>query len=157
MPTKEEIYKAIQKFKNYAINDAVQIGLLEQKDASKKNIFRCKLKPHVSNQVSNASTRKKNKFVQSHTRVSSENTKSKRPQLSNILLKNYADIFENKTISETSPYVEIFTKKTRFVVKKTSLCWFLRKDSQKISADRLQRVMARVNEKPKNSHSLTVL
>lgn len=71
-------------------------------------------------------------------------------QLRGTLLKNYSEKFEKKCIEETSPYTEIFRAKgKRLVVKKTSLCWLLRKDWQKISADRLQRVQANVNGRPK--------
>lgn len=59
--------------------------------------------------------------------------------LSSICLK----IFPEKTeIEESSPFVELLfeNQSHRVVVKKTSLCWLLRKDWQKLSNDRLKRV-----------------
>lgn len=57
--------------------------------------------------------------------------------LKNVQLKNY--IASHSNPDETSPFVQLGAKK---VVKKTSLCWYLRNDYQKISADRTKRVMA---------------
>lgn len=57
--------------------------------------------------------------------------------LKNVQLTNYIDSHPNP--AETSPFVQLNAKK---VVKKTSLCWYLRNVYQKISADRNKRVMA---------------
>lgn len=54
-------------------------------------------------------------------------------------MKNYAAQVSQNDITETSPYVEI-ENENRLVVKKTSLVWYLRKDCQKLSSDRLLRV-----------------
>lgn len=71
-------------------------------------------------------------------------------QLRGCLLKNYADNMENELIGETSSYAEIARENgKRLIVKKTSLCWLLRKDWQKLSADRLRRVQSNTNGKPK--------
>lgn len=62
-------------------------------------------------------------------------------------LKNYADKFEENSVSETSGYVEFDSENGRYVFRKISVCWFLRKDSYKCSSDRNFRV--RKSVKPK--------
>lgn len=62
--------------------------------------------------------------------------------LKNISLNNYAEKLVNKTIDAASPYVAISTAQKKIIVKKTSLRWLLRKDYNKISSDRLERVKA---------------
>lgn len=59
-------------------------------------------------------------------------------QLKIVNLKNYA---YGSTVNETSPYTEVFGFQRRIVFKKTNLIWFLRKNEEKLSSDRLQRVM----------------
>lgn len=58
--------------------------------------------------------------------------------LMNVDLKDYKD--KVKEVSETSPYVKLIKNGKLFIVKKTTLCWLLRKDYCKISSDRLKRV-----------------
>lgn len=66
-------------------------------------------------------------------------------------MKNYAKNFAEKEIEETSSYVEILSnEKVRIVVKKSSLCWLLRKDYTRISSDRLVRVQTSFSKKNKN-------
>lgn len=138
----EEIHTQIEASKTSAIKDAINIGLLGKKEASNAKIYECKINPHLPKD----SVKKQRK-----PQPNSPEEKNKiLMQLHSTLLKNYSEKFENKCIDETSPYTEIFREKgKRLVVKKTSLCWLLRKDWQKISADRLQRVQASVNGKPK--------
>lgn len=65
-----------------------------------------------------------------------------------IQLKNYSNQVNHEDITESSPYVEIDGDK-RLVVKKTFLVWYLRKDCQKLSNDRLLRVQG---SREKNVH-----
>lgn len=146
MPSQEEISSQIEKCMEDAIHDAVQIGLLEKGDATHKSTLKCKIKPYVPN----ASSRKQ--F--SNSNASCRRTEKQLPLLSNITLKNFADKFGNKNIAENSPYTEVFGSKIRrIIVKKTSLCWLLREESQKLSTDRLRRVQTSVREnRPKTLH-----
>lgn len=62
--------------------------------------------------------------------------------LGSTTLKNFAQIFGENEVDISSPYVEIQISDPyrRLIVKKTSLCWLLRKSSPKLSSDRLLRV-----------------
>lgn len=148
LPTLEEIYKQIEASKGVAIKDALNIGLLKKKQASNSKIYACKV-----NSIDSKGSIPEKKTMPQHQKPQKTSIAEKSKillQLHGTLLKNYSDKFENKFIDETSPYTEIFRAKgKRLVVKKTSLCWLLRKDWQKISADRLQRVQANVNGRPK--------
>lgn len=63
-------------------------------------------------------------------------------QYRRIEFTNFADKFHGRNITENSKYVELNNKtKKRMVFKKTSLCWLHRNDYQKLSSDRLRRVM----------------
>lgn len=69
----------------------------------------------------------------------------------NLKLKNFAHLFANGPLSETSSYIEVPGCKKRFICKKTSLCWLLTKESSKLSSDRLLRVRGtRGNKKTSN-------
>lgn len=72
--------------------------------------------------------------------------------IANLKLKNFSGNVDK--INEKSSYVEIPNSKTRFVVKKTSLVWFLRQHSTKLSNDRLLRVRGSVAQK--KSYSITM-
>lgn len=62
---------------------------------------------------------------------------------SRVLLTNYSDKFENTEVDETSPFVEVCsTPENRKIFKKTTVCWFFRPYSYKLSSDRLLRVRA---------------
>lgn len=62
---------------------------------------------------------------------------------SGVHLKNYFYTFEDTEVDETSQFVEIYRAfGNRRIVKKTSICWLLRKESKKLSSDRLLRVQA---------------
>lgn len=67
-------------------------------------------------------------------------------RLRSITLKNFADKFVGTTVEESSPYVEVYRGNAkRTIVKKTSFCWLLRRDVERLSSDRLERVRARSN------------
>lgn len=56
-------------------------------------------------------------------------------------MKNFAEKFpDDEPVSETSPYTEVFGGNRKIVLKKQSLVWLLRKNENKLSSDRLQRV-----------------
>lgn len=61
-------------------------------------------------------------------------------RLRSVSLKNFASKHENQTIDEKSPKIEVNNGQRQIIVKKTSLCWLLRKDPGKLSSDRLERV-----------------
>lgn len=121
---------------------------MRKEEASNSKVYACRINPHISK------TRSKKKKTISHLKKypSSDERNNILLQLHGTLLKNFSEKFENKVIDETSPYTEIFrVEGKRLVVKKTSICWLLRRDWQKISADRLQRVQASESGKPKKN------
>lgn len=69
-----------------------------------------------------------------------------------IKLKNFSEKCDDE-IDNDSGFVEVFRNEyNRIVVKKTSLCWFLRNDYAKLSSDRLERVKANTRNKKNNTH-----
>lgn len=70
--------------------------------------------------------------------------------LGQLCLKNYDYKFIDGKESENSSFVEVFrdnSKQKRIVVKKTSLCWLLRKEHVRLSSDRFERVKADIKIK----------
>lgn len=151
LPTKEEIIQEIEKAKMCAQLDAVKIGLVRIKDL-KTFDFSCKI----------------NIIQESEAKIRSQKEKKSAPelqqftnnlyQLKGITLQNFAGKFKNKTIDERSSFVEIFAnQRKRIVVKKSSLCWMLRKDWTKLSSDRLLRVQTNVEgQKRKKTKNIAI-
>lgn len=74
----------------------------------------------------------------------------------NIALKDYS-LKKNEPITEDSPYIEFLFDTKRVVVKKSSFCWLLRGDAQKLSNDRLLRVQANKKNKPRAAKHITTV
>lgn len=133
LPTMAEIHDEVLKCKNYAIQDALKIGLIEQRNV-KRFDFSCKVNPYT--EVSTKKNRRSNK-----PQLSVIHQPKRIIQLKNIALKNFADKFLDKNVVENCPFVEVYSNSIkRIVVKKTSFCWMLRNDYAKLSSDRLERV-----------------
>lgn len=130
LPSKDEIFQSILKCKNEAIESGIELGLITKK--SKDKSCECQIQPYTS-------FKRKTKIV--HTEI-------KFPILpplhacGALHLKNYANKFGDQPVDKTSTYVEIPDCDERFIVKKTSLCWLLRRETIKSSSDRLLRVMS---------------
>lgn len=128
LPTPDEICNEILFCKRTAIATARRLGLVTQPEL-KSECIQCKVQPLSS--TSNKRMPKKNAINTVGRSV------SKMPDLKNIQLRDYDGKLKHSVIDEKSPYAEI--KKTngkRIIVKKTSLCWLLRKESHKVSSDR---------------------
>lgn len=142
LPTIKEIYDEIQKTKKHALQDAVYFGLIT-KNTAKKFDLSCKVKPY--NQIVQIS---RNQSQTQGIYKAKSNHKSAILKLRSITLKNFAENFDSEKVPENSPYVEVYNNgKKRIIVKKTSFCWLLRKDSQRLSSDRLERVKEYPNGK----------
>lgn len=128
LPSEQEICTEIEICRNRAVNDAVKIGILNKK--MKKENWPCKVNPYVE----------KNGWKNMASVPSKNPIQPQQILAKNLSLKDYSDKFEHKAVDEASIYVEIKNEEKRIVVKKTSLCWMMRKDYQKISSDRLIRV-----------------
>lgn len=131
LPDERQIVDQIEKCKQNAIKDALRFGLIKQHQVKSLD-FSCKILPY-------AAKSKKKENVDTKTNVM--RSKSYLKLLTNTSLTNYAYKFDGKILDETSPYVELPSIGfNRFIVKKTSLCWLLRRDFARISTDRLERV-----------------
>lgn len=138
LPTKKQIYHKILECKFKAIEFAMDIGMLsdDEVDLDINLDLPCALKPTNFKQIGDTCE------LTEHTNQELMQTIARmKVDVSHMTLKNYANLFTNKEISETSSFVEICNDtKKRLVVKKTSLCWLLRGDSGKLSSDRIFRV-----------------
>lgn len=131
LPTSEEIMNEIELCKRTALNTATKFGLTKAKHVN----FMCKINPYTLNA---------NSKMRSRTKIHNIKTKSKIfnvPDLKNIKLNDYTGRLKQDVNNEKSSYAEIETSGgNSIIVKKTSLCWLLRKESRKLSSDRLLRV-----------------
>lgn len=129
LPSIEEIHEEIESCMKDAIATAKEFNLIDNRCA--KNI-ECKINPHTAT----LSKLKKSQAILTPNRVNIEQL-----DISNIKLKDYTGKLKSMDIDSTSPYVAIVQHSgLRTIIKKTSLCWLLRGDCEKVSSDRLMRV-----------------
>lgn len=152
LPTSEDIFKEIEKCKSQAFMDALKFGLVDKRDILNLNLYLCKVKPFVPKKLNKKKILKKQKPI-----TLNEESKKNLLGLSNLHLRDYSHNFKDfeavKPLSESSPYTEVICSSSKkIIVRKTSLCWFLRKDCIKISSDRLERVKAATKKKQCNHH-----
>lgn len=139
LPNELEIFQRIEKSRYNAIRDSIGIGLLD-KNACDRISFACQVSPVTIKT-------KKISSVKLEENVSISSMLLRREA---IVLKNHAEKFVGKGISDTSPYVEVYrSDEKRIIIKKTSFCWLLRKDCSKLSSDRLIRVRSDTQQRIK--------
>lgn len=131
LPSSEEIYNEIIFCKRIATATALKLGLITHSNPKKK-YFQCKIKPLPSTVKKRITKNKLHGIAGNAFNVCM-------PDLKNIQLKQYNGML-NQIDDEKSPYVVVTNTAKRVIVKKTSLCWLLRKESQKVSSDRCLRV-----------------
>lgn len=144
LPTTLEIYSQIEQCKLKAIKNAKELGLYCNNEEI--GSLSCKLptwKPKKSVVVTNQN---KTNIIKPISLMSNR-----------MYLKNFAHKFVNKTVDETSSYVEMHPKNRndRMIVKKTSLCWALSKTNVKLSSDRTIRVREYHGRKVKRKQILS--
>lgn len=144
LPTLPQIQSQIEICKKNALQDAVLLGLLTKRQTHNFDDS-CKVIslqiPHKQNHPKKADAKSPNIWDYNNLKF-----------LRTIQLKNYAKNFAGEKIEETSSYVELFSDENiRIVVKKSSLCWLLRKDYTRISSDRLVRVQMSTSKKHKKN------
>lgn len=131
LPTKFEIFNTVALCKTRAIKTAKQFGFKIPNDSS---LVSCTIGVKCLNKRPikiKTNVKRINPFNKPIRKVS---------DLNNVNLVNYIDTHPYP--DEMSPFVKINEKK---VVKKTSLCWYLRNDYQKLSSDRNKRVMTKTD------------
>lgn len=141
LPTAQEIFDEIEQCKAEAIQYAKKNGLIGIKKSKNVDIS-CKVLPYVPKKKTKS--RKQNHTLSSDEKNHLLSRLKVQLLLSSGSIKSHANIFANEPIPEKCPYVEvdknIINKKKRLVLKKTFVCWLLRKHLGKLSSDRLQRV-----------------
>lgn len=145
-PNGDEIIRTVLKCRTEAINEAINLGLIDEECKAKELACVCPVAPHVAktrkNEIdfTNAMMFEENedKYVELHTK------------LINASLKNYSTKFDGSKTTETSSYVELKGNSRRLVFKKTSVCWFLGKRGFKSSSDRKYRVRSGKKKKCNN-------
>lgn len=131
-PTFEEILKEIENCAADAIDTALEFNLITKKDIDENainDILSCRINPYSPKPA-----------AQSTPKATLNPKILKLSDFDGLTLKNFSST--KNCIDKSSPFVEFkFDNNTkRVVVKKTSLCWLLRKDWQRMSSDRLRRV-----------------
>lgn len=132
LPTKDDMINVILQCKREAIETAKKLGLISHRS---QNTYVCKVLPYTTNNHIQCSKRKfhnANGNFNNSNALDTENFGSK--------LKNFADTTDLSELDETGPYVNIPNESVLRIVKKTSVCWLLRKDCRRLSSDRLIRV-----------------
>lgn len=129
LPTESEILQEIEKCSINAMEDAVSLGLL-QKNKNQSQI-ECAVPPYKL---------PKNKQKLQHMFNDDEFIEEIMLCLRSTTLKNFANKFDENGVDISSPFVDIPNEDRRVIIKKTSLCWLLRKTTPKLSSDRLERV-----------------
>lgn len=146
LPTDAEIFEVIEKSKLQAIEDAIKFGFV----SNRRNInLNCNIPPH-------GTIFKKSKESDEEEYDSDEAIEASMlvlSQLRKVNLPNYAEKFHDIEIDESSSYPEVFGGR-RIVLKKSSLCWLLRKNETKLSSDRIQRVKNGFNIKKTRKRSI---
>lgn len=156
LPSADSIFNEIQLCQKLAIYTALKLGLIAEKK-SKEN-YVCKINPPLSKTVAQLkSTRIQSKNYNQNTNILNNPIVFMATDLKNIQLKNYARKVNPDDINETGPYVEVECYgNRRIIVKKTSLCWLLGSEHNKLSNDRLRRVMHKTHQtsQPKSGKRL---
>lgn len=141
-PTDLEILNIIHKCKMSATKVAENVGMIKKNEKLEDSVFSCQVPPYTF----------KKKRVECDDNDSTsegdfEDVFDLEMHLMSSSLKNYSGKVTEDKVTETSPYVEMYSGDRRLVYKKTSLCWLFAKESYKSSSDRIYRV--REPSKPK--------
>lgn len=153
LPSKEEIFAQVEQCKQNAIQIAKRFGLIRkiQKDFD----LSCTIVPLTFKTMALFLENSKSDVFEEF-KDAVRNTKM--IQFETLTLKNFADKFSNELVPEKSRFVEVPGIRCRKIIKKSSLVWLLRADSDKLSSDRLYRVKARFPKRflrKKNTNSKT--
>lgn len=133
-PSKNDIIETLLKSKKKAIEIALKIGLIKKNAREKESTCVCPVLPYT------IIKRKKKTFVDESYLNNSDIFHDLHIILIASKIKNYAQKFKEDSLLETSLYVEVYVNNSRYVFKKTSLCFVLSKKSYKCSSDRRYRV-----------------
>lgn len=139
LANKIEILNEIEACERDAVATARELGLIGKQ---KRTTYTCKVPLYNSHSSKKKQERKQIKSNAGRNFVM--------PNLKNIHLKNFEGELKHNDIDETGPFVDIINGDKRTIVKKTSLCWLLRTECQRLSSDRLQRVQCSTSSQAEN-------
>lgn len=127
LPSKSEIINVIEEAKINAVEIAQSLGVVNKKNT---DCLSCKISPYITKKCPKKTINQNNSIIFARQLTMG--------MLRNIRLKHYSNKLSH---NEKSIYVEMkFNDGKQIVVKKSSLCWLLRQECQKLSTDRLLRV-----------------
>lgn len=132
-PTDIEIFGIIQCCKKSAVEVAEKVGMIKKGEKLDDSFFSCQVRPYFLKN-------KKWEDIDSDSEGDIEDVYDLEMHLMSSSLKNHAQKVKEGSISDTSPYVELYNGERRLVFRKTSLCWLFGKERYKCSNDRLYRV-----------------
>lgn len=140
LPSKEEIIREIEFCQRTAIITAKKFGLISKERETQKD-YVCKIQPYSPKPQRTELTAEP---TIKHTR------QFQLKDLKNIQLKDWTGKIKQTVIDKSSLYTEVrCTNGKKILVKKSSLCWLLNPDQNKLSSDRLQRVRFSAERKQK--------
>lgn len=156
LPTEEEIIKQIEQCQHDAIQYAMKIRMIKGDKHTNKQLKAktlCGVEPLAYRELAhdlvsdNDNSDIEANIGNSRVLDSSGKFTSYVHSFKSLALPNFAELFSNKEVPKDSIYAEIFIGKARKIVKKSSLVWLLRKDTTKLSSDRLHRVKTTITRK----------
>lgn len=126
LPSKHEIFGILEECRDEAINIADSFGMYVDHDDA-YFLYECGIPP-----LKMKPPKKCKKPIRHEPLI-----------IHSLYLKSFGHKIPIENINEYSPYVVVeCSDGKQIVVKKTSLCWLLRKDHTKLSSDRIYRVRA---------------
>lgn len=141
LPSAEQLIQVIEKCKEDAIEFCLSVGLLNENQIRELS-FACAI-PQLTLK---STSQKRHKGSTKHTK-----TRLCQPCVppESLTLKDFSEKFPDVNISCKSPYVVVeCINGSKRIYKKSSLVWLFRKESIKLSSDRLFRVRAGIQVKP---------
>lgn len=141
LPSLQEIREEIEKCKSMAIKDALKFDILTKE--REKSAVMCQVNPY--------SPMTHMRKLKTKTVRSKFDRSSLTCRVQQTTLKNFSYNFKHKSVNETSSYVDVPHENKRLILKKTSLCWLLSAEREKLSSDRLYRVRGPGKIRPRSN------
>lgn len=142
LPSKEDIVREIEFCQRTALIAAEKFGLISKKTKTPSN-YVCQIKPYKPKEIR---TKPQANSPIKYTR------QFELKDLKNIQLNDWTGKMKQSAIDKSSVYTEVTCSNGKTIlVKKSSLCWLLNPDQNKLSSDRLQRVRFLAERKHKQN------
>lgn len=146
LPSKEEVIHEIEFCQRVAIATATKFGLISKTQSKQRN-YVCNIKPYKSKKTKKTHIEQEAESPIKYTR------QFQAKDLKNIQLKDWTGQIKQSSIDKSSLYAEVTCSGGKqILVKKSSLCWLLNPDKNKLSSDRLLRVRSSPTGSKKTSN-----